>query len=193
MLYSVELRSHPFCVGGANIRRPPRTLQTLFEGGVTFRPVQLEVWTFGRDSEPWVATGVAHYLKRLQPMQRTGWVQLDARASSADPGAVRAAEEKVLLKRLGSGQHLILLDERGDHHTSIEWAGHFEGLRGRSTKSAVVLIGGAYGVTDAVRERADAVWALSRLVFPHGLVRLMLAEQLYRAFSILHGSGYHHA
>ncbi len=62
-----------------------------------------------------------------------------------------------------------------------------------STKTLVLLIGGAYGVSDAVRARAAQVWSLSKLVFPHQLVRLIVAEQVYRAFSILNGSPYHHA
>jgi len=62
-----------------------------------------------------------------------------------------------------------------------------------STKSLVLLIGGAYGVSPAVRERAQQTWSLSKLVFPHQLVRLIVAEQVYRAFSILNNSPYHHA
>ena len=60
------------------------------------------------------------------------------------------------------------------------------------TKTIVILIGGAFGVSDAIKQRAQQTWSLSNLVFPHQLVRLMVAEQLYRAYSILNNSPYHH-
>ena len=66
-------------------------------------------------------------------------------------------------------------------------------MMNQGVKTVVLLIGGAYGVSDKVRTEAKQVWSLSNLVFPHQLVRLMLAEQVYRAFSILNNSPYHHS
>jgi 23S rRNA (pseudouridine1915-N3)-methyltransferase len=85
----------------------------------------------------------------------------------------------------------VLLDERGHNVDSPALA---SALRGAfdSGRTVTVVIGGAYGVSDRVRERADFVWSLSKLVFPHQLVRLILAEQLYRAQEISAGRSYHH-
>jgi 23S rRNA (pseudouridine1915-N3)-methyltransferase len=85
------------------------------------------------------------------------------------------------------------LDVRGKQLDSPQWAEAFQTLLNAGTRTLVLLIGGAFGVSDAVRGRAAQVWSLSKLVFPHQLVRLIVAEQVYRAFSILHRSPYHHS
>ena len=88
---------------------------------------------------------------------------------------------------------LILLDERGKNLHSPELAKLLQQHADQSTKNLIFLIGGAYGVSDAVKKRADFCWSLSNLVFPHMLVRLILAEQLYRACTIMRNEKYHHA
>ena len=85
----------------------------------------------------------------------------------------------------------MLLDERGQNVDSPALASRLQGAFD-SSKQVAVIIGGAYGVDDRVRQRADFVWSLSKLVFPHQLVRLILAEQLYRAQEIAGGRPYHH-
>jgi 23S rRNA (pseudouridine1915-N3)-methyltransferase len=103
--------------------------------------------------------------------------------------SARAEESERLLKRLKQDDFVILLDERGNNLSSPELAAL---LQGRGDHQVVIIIGGAFGVTPELRERADVVWSLSRLVFPHQLVRLILAEQLYRAQEITRGGQYHH-
>jgi len=82
-----------------------------------------------------------------------------------------------------------LLDERGRNLSSPELSAV---IVEHTSQSIVFIIGGAYGVTDDVRRRANLVWSLSKLVFPHQLVRLILTEQLYRAQEIARGGKYHH-
>ncbi|HMP88156.1 MAG TPA: 23S rRNA (pseudouridine(1915)-N(3))-methyltransferase RlmH, partial [Lacibacter sp.] len=84
------------------------------------------------------------------------------------------------------------LDERGKHISSEELAGFINQRSNESCKNIVFLIGGAYGLDPTVLERARFTWSLSRLVFPHQLVRLILAEQVYRACTILRNEKYHH-
>ena len=84
---------------------------------------------------------------------------------------------------------VILLDERGKNFSSNEFS---EIIQNHTNTQVVIIIGGAYGVGEAVLTRANLTWSLSNLVFPHQLVRLILAEQLYRAQEIAKGSGYHH-
>ena len=77
--------------------------------------------------------------------------------------------------------------------SSPQRAQEFQQLMNQGTKTLVILIGGAYGVSEQVKRQAKQVWSLSSLVFPHQLVRLILAEQVYRAFSIINNSPYHHS
>lgn len=98
-------------------------------------------------------------------------------------------EGRQMLGRLaseGATAHVVALDERGQNLASRELAG----LLGRHG-SLTFLVGGADGLTDAVRDRADLVLSLSRLTFPHELARVLLLEQIYRGFTILRGQPYH--
>mgnify|MGYP002686046745 FL=1 len=97
-----------------------------------------------------------------------------------------------MLSVLKAGDRVVALDERGAALTSVGFANQLGKWRDQGVRQVVFVIGGPYGLSDPVRERADLVLALSAMTFPHQLVRLIFAEQLYRAFSILQGSPYHH-
>lgn len=103
----------------------------------------------------------------------------------------RQDESERILSRLKPDDFVILLDERGKLVDSPSLSRLLLAPL-ESSKTVVVIIGGAYGVDDTVHNRADIVWSLSPLVFPHQLVRLILAEQLYRAQEIAAGNPYHH-
>jgi len=105
---------------------------------------------------------------------------------------VMEKEGQMLLKRLKPGDYVILLDERGKQYHSISFAEYLNSLEG-TVNQLVFVIGGPYGFSEEVYERADALLSLSRLTFSHQLVRVIFMEQLYRAFTILKGEPYHHA
>ncbi|MFM8787913.1 MAG: 23S rRNA (pseudouridine(1915)-N(3))-methyltransferase RlmH, partial [Bacteroidota bacterium] len=110
----------------------------------------------------------------------------------SNPSQLIAAESEVLLARLKDGHAHILLDQQGqkvDSHGLARKLQHWE-LHGPPRLQ--FMVGGAYGVSDAIRLQADWVWSISDLTFPHPLVRLILLEQLYRAFTIRHRIPYHH-
>lgn len=157
--------------------------------------MHIEIWSLGKANESFMDSAITHYLQKVRPYNSVELVILNAsKKNTALPQAAQMkAEEELILKRLQAQHYLILLDEKGKLLSSPEWANQFQELMNRSTKTLVLLIGGAFGVTDMVRGKAQQVWSLSKLVFPHQLVRLVLAEQVYRAFSILHNSPYHHA
>ncbi len=111
--------------------------------------------------------------------------------SAREGEAARAEESDRVLSKLDRDAFVVLLDERGQNVDSPALASRLQGAFD-SSKQVAVIIGGAYGVDDRVRQRADFVWSLSKLVFPHQLVRLILAEQLYRAQEIAGGRPYHH-
>ena len=105
---------------------------------------------------------------------------------------VQNQEAALLMKRLKPTDHVVLLDERGKEYSSISLAEHLNSMEGR-VKDLVFVIGGPYGFSEEVYQRAQAKLSLSRLTFSHQLVRLVFMEQLYRAYTILKGEPYHHA
>jgi 23S rRNA (pseudouridine1915-N3)-methyltransferase len=151
--------------------------------------MSIRILAIGKRHEAWVQDGIERYEKRLKRPFDTGWVLLP---HSAKEGLVaRHDESERLLARLSDDAFVILLDERGKLLDSPAFSrtllSPFE-----SSKDVVIVIGGAYGVDDSVHQRANIVWSLSPLVFPHQLVRLLLVEQLYRAQEIAGGRPYHH-
>lgn len=149
----------------------------------------VKILAVGKKHESWVADGIDRYERRLRKPFDASW-QLLAH-SSREGEAARAEESERILQRVDRDAFLVLLDERGANVDSPALAARLRSAFDGG-KQVVVVIGGAYGVDDAVRARADFVWSLSKLVFPHQLVRLILAEQLYRAQEIAGGRPYHH-
>ena len=143
----------------------------------------------GKRHELWLVDGIARYKQRMTRTWQLQWKLLPASQRSSD--AARREESQQILRALSPQAYVVLLDERGTMLDSpaLSRSLHQPMAQG---KSLVLIIGGAYGVTEAVMERANLVWSLSRLVFPHQLVRLILAEQLYRAQQIAAGHPYHH-
>lgn len=102
-----------------------------------------------------------------------------------------AAEAELLARAIPSGALVVALDERGQLQTSPEFAAALAGWRDGGRQEVAFVIGGADGILPALRDRVDALLSFGRMVWPHMLVRAMLAEQLYRAASILAGAPYH--
>jgi len=156
--------------------------------------MQLEIWSLGKENDAYIETGINNYLLKARQWNSVSLVllQLPKKAATTDPIRTKAQEEELLLKKLQAHHYLILLDEKGKALGSPQWATHFQQCMNQGTKTLVLLIGGAFGVTDNIKARAQQIWSLSPLVFPHQLVRLIVAEQVYRSFSILNNSPYHH-
>lgn len=141
---------------------------------------------------PWVQSGWTEYARRFS----RGWsldlreIPLPGRSKNANVGALREREGKALLAAVPSGHRVVALDEKGRQWSTEELA---ERLRdwSREHRGAVFLVGGPDGLDGACRARADDTWSLSRLTLPHPLVRVVLAEQLYRAWTVTCGHPYH--
>lgn len=149
----------------------------------------LTIIAIGKKHEDWVQMGIERYQKRLRAPMDVKWVLLPH--SSLDGDRARQEESERILTKLPDGAQVVLLDERGLEMDSPAVAQYLETAFVQG-KQMVFVIGGAYGVTEALRARAALVWSLSPLVFPHQLVRLILTEQLYRAQQIQAGATYHH-
>lgn len=149
----------------------------------------IKVVAVGKKHESWVAEGVERYQKRLRLPYNLEWVLLPH--SSLKGATARQEESQRILSRLKPDDYVVLLDERGKLYDSPGLSTLVSGQLHQS-RTVVFIVGGAYGVDDSVHARAQAIWSLSPLVFPHQLVRLLLAEQLYRAQQIELGTEYHH-
>lgn len=145
----------------------------------------------GRTERGFVAEGMAHYLARVGHWSAVQEVVVP-RSERKDPAEQRSEEEKGSLKAIPAAGRVIVLDERGKSMGSTAFAAQLGAWRDQGVREVTFMIGGAHGHSDAVRSRGDLVLSLSPMTFPHQLVRLLFAEQLYRAWSILHRSGYHH-
>ena len=148
----------------------------------------IRILTIGKNHDSWIKEGIEVFLKRLRPPFTAEYVILPHSNKPTPPLAVNE-ESKRIIERLAHDDFMILLDETGKNISSPEFS---QLIESNSHRPIVIIIGGAYGVTKTVRDRADVVWSLSRLVFPHQLVRLILAEQLYRAQEIAKNGKYHH-
>lgn len=149
----------------------------------------IRILAIGRKHEPWVQAGIERFETRLKKPFDTEWLLLAHSAREGDQA--RQEESERLLARIKDTDFLVLLDERGKNVDSPALSTLLTDPLNRS-RTVTIIIGGAYGVDERVIARANFVWSLSRLVFPHQLVRLILAEQLYRAQEIAAGNPYHH-
>lgn len=151
--------------------------------------MSLQILVIGKKHESWVLDGIERYQKRLKAPFLPEWVLMAH--SSFDGVKARQDESGRILSRLTAYDFIILLDERGKTLDSPTLAGVLEEQLDRSQK-VLIIVGGAFGVTDELRDKVHLVWSLSPLVFPHQLVRLILTEQLYRSQQIVSGGSYHH-
>lgn len=148
----------------------------------------IKIIAIGKKHEKWVKDGIDRYETRLRKPWDITWHYLPHSSLAAE--AARAEESRRILEKVDRDDYLVLLDERGKMLNSPALARLLETQLG--FKKVVLVIGGAYGVDDSVRARANTVWSLSDLVFPHQLVRLIITEQIYRAGEIAAGRPYHH-
>lgn len=151
--------------------------------------MSIRIIAVGKKHEAWVEDGIKRYQERLKRPYDIEWILLPHSVLSND--MARQEESGRILSRLNANDFVILLDERGKNIDSIELA---QLLRTPidTARQVVVVIGGAYGVDSVVHRRANFVWSLSKLVFPHQLVRLILTEQIYRSQEIAGNKPYHH-
>lgn len=149
----------------------------------------IRIIAVGKKHESWVTEGIERYSKRLRKPFDIEWILLPH--SSFKGVKARREESERILRRLRGDDFVILLDERGDQIDSPALSELLSSCFERHGGVSLV-IGGAYGVSAELSNRADRVVGLSKLVFPHQLVRLVLAEQIYRAQEIVNGRSYHH-
>jgi len=139
----------------------------------------------GKNHDHTVIDGIEEYQMRLQKRFAVEWTFPSV--------GTKESEGAAIVKLLKDGDFCVLLDEKGRDIDTQTFSKLIDTQLQSGTKRLVCIIGGAFGVSGEVKERADISLKLSSLVFPHMLARLILIEQLYRAVSIIDGGKYHHA
>ena len=157
--------------------------------------MKFQCWTIGKNHEPYVKEGIELFTKRISNYYPVEWyiIATAKNAASLSETDLKKKEGEIITNLLQKEDYLVLLDESGKQLSSEELANFIQLRANESTRNMIFLIGGAFGVSEAVKQRANYQWSLSRLVFPHQLVRLILAEQIYRACSINRNEKYHHS
>jgi len=152
--------------------------------------MKIQIIAVGRLKDRMVREKIESYFKKLGKGLEIEFKEVpDGKARDSEE--VKKQEAIKILGMVSAKDFVVALDERGKEANSREFARLLDKLIHQSW-NLTFIIGGAYGLDQSVRERADLVMALSRLTFPHELARLLLAEQIFRAFSIIKGNPYHH-
>lgn len=156
--------------------------------------MKITLLTVGKTDIGWVRDGMDVYISRLKhyiPFTVNEIPELK-NVSSMSREQIRAKEGELILKHIRPSDELILLDGRGKEMSSVELARMMENRLSGSGRDIVFVIGGAYGFSGKVYDRSDSMLSLSRMTFSHQMARVIFAEQLYRAFTIIKGEPYHH-
>ena len=157
--------------------------------------MKFQLWTVGKNHEPFVKEGIELFTKRISNYYPVEWniISSPKNAGSLSETELKKKEGEIITAIWQKEDYLVLLEENGKQLSSEELANFIQARANEGKKNIVFLIGGAFGVSDEVKKRANFQWSLSKLVFPHQLVRLILAEQIYRACSINRNEKYHHS
>lgn len=155
--------------------------------------LRIKVIVVDRTRQPFLKEGEEFYLERVRHYADVEWLEAKpARSSRARPEAEILREEaQNLLRRLSPKDYAVSLDRTGRTRSSEELARWLEGLAENGTECVAFLIGGALGLSKEALTRSREILSLSRLTLTHEMIRLVLLEQIYRAFTILKGEKYH--
>ena len=156
--------------------------------------MQITILIIGKTDQAEIASLFDDYLNRLKHYAKIEVKIIENKKAKRGlrPEQISKEEGRLILKELGAGSYLVLLDEAGKQFTSVGFAKHLQKLLLSGQKEIVFCIGGAYGFSPQIYQRASAKLALSKMTFTHQMVRLIFMEQLYRGFTILKGEKYHH-
>jgi 23S rRNA (pseudouridine1915-N3)-methyltransferase len=154
--------------------------------------MKIELWAIGKTDIDYLKEGISVYEKRLKHYTPFEIVVLaDVKNPPLSSEQLKVKEGEIIMSKLQKDDCLIVLDEAGKQYTSTEFASFLEKKQVESVKKIVFLIGGAFGFSEAVYERANQKLAFSKMTFTHQMIRLIFVEQLYRAYTIIKGEKYH--
>lgn len=156
--------------------------------------MQLKIIAIGKTDDLAVQDLIERYTLRLNHYIKTEWEIIpDLKNSKSLKTAQQKSQEgELILKKLGPGDFLVLLDEGGKMYSSVAFSEFLQKKMNSGIKQLTLLIGGPYGFSEEIYQRANTSLSLSKMTFSHQMIRPFLAEQLYRACTILRGEPYHH-
>lgn len=154
--------------------------------------MKIHFWSVGKAHESYLKEGVEIFTKRISHYYPIEW-KIFGTSKKGDQDEVKKYEATQLLSVIQKDDFVVALDENGKQLNSAELAAFIQQRTNSSLKNLIFIIGGAYGIHETVLNRCDYKWSLSKLVFAHQLVRLILAEQVYRACTIIRNEKYHHS
>lgn len=153
--------------------------------------MKVRIVAVGKLKEPHWRAACDEYLKRLRPYATVEVVEVPDRDIGTDAAKAVAAEGVDLLRAVPEGSYVIALDAAGRQHSSDEFSGDVAQLMVRGRSDLTFVVGGSAGLAATVLERADEILSLSEMTLPHQLARVVLLEQIYRAFKIMRNEPYH--
>ncbi len=156
--------------------------------------MEIELLTIGKTSIRFVEDGIAEYSRRLKHYIPYSIKSLPdvKNASKMDQAKQKDAEGEKIFDVISNSDFVVLLDERGKQYSSIEFSAFLEKQMISGRRKVIFVVGGPYGFSKPVYDRADSLLSLSKMTFNHEMVRLFFTEQIYRAMTILRGEPYHH-
>jgi 23S rRNA (pseudouridine1915-N3)-methyltransferase len=154
--------------------------------------MKIELWAIGKTDIDYLKEGISIYEKRLKHYVSFEIVILnDVKNPPLSSEQLKIKEGEVILAKLQKDDCLIVMDESGKQFTSMDFASFLEKKQVESIKRLIFLIGGAFGFSETVYDRANHKMSFSKMTFTHQMIRLIFVEQLYRAYTIIKGEKYH--
>ena len=156
--------------------------------------MKIKLIVVGKTNAKYLLEGEKEYERRLKHYTKfEGIIIPDVKQSGKlSENELKKKESQMILGKLENSDHVILLEDKGKSYSSIDFANFLQQKMNNSLKTLVFVVGGAFGFSDEVYQKANSKVSLSKMTFSHQMVRLIFKEQLYRAFSILRGEKYHH-
>lgn len=147
-----------------------------------------------KTNESYWIEAIKYYEKKLKNYVTIEIIELSdlKNTKNMDQKTIRQKEGELILAKITATDKVILLDDKGKEYTSMQLSEFINQVQIQSTKSLVFVVGGAYGFSPEVYQRASSQLSLSKLTFSHQMVRVIFLEQLYRAYAIIHNEPYHH-
>ena len=156
--------------------------------------MEICVLSVGKISSTWIQQGIELFETRIGKYLKFSTIILPdiKNAKSLSIETIKEEEGKLILNKLQPSDHVVLMDEKGKEYSSREFADWIQRQMNSGRKRLVIIIGGPFGFSNSVYERANSKIALSKMTFTHEMAKLVLSEQIYRAMTILKGEPYHH-
>lgn len=153
--------------------------------------MNINIIAVGKIREKFIKAGVDEFLKRIQPHSSIKITEINAENLKYDDKRALEAEGEKILSQISDTAYVIIMDIPGNQLNSDQFASKIKEINVQGINQLVFVIGGAVGLSDKVKQKADYSLSLSKMTFPHQLARLFLLEQIYRAFKIINNEPYH--